>query len=112
LTIVGSTIDDCCVWRSGTRQSSIVNEPIVNSWATPKLANTRNLREPKRNQPLVAQALLLAASTLLSRLFFGPSAKRREAWDGSASGNLGAADRNVRATLPAKIVASRKETSL
>jgi len=30
LTIAGLPIDDCCVWRSGTLESSIVNEQIVN----------------------------------------------------------------------------------
>jgi hypothetical protein len=55
LTIVGLTIDDCCVWRNGTLESSIINEGIVNWSATPKVANTRNLPERQRNVAPVVQ---------------------------------------------------------
>ena len=58
LTIAGLLIDDCCVWRSGTLESSIVNEQIVN-WSVPlKAVNTRNFRGPQRNGALVTQGLL------------------------------------------------------
>jgi hypothetical protein len=55
LTIVGLTIDDCCVWRRGTLESSIVNEPIVNWSATPTALEARNLCGPQRNEAIVVR---------------------------------------------------------
>jgi len=56
LTIAGLPIDDCCVWKSGTLESAIVNEQIVNWPATLKAVNTRNLRGPQRNGALVVHS--------------------------------------------------------